>query len=346
MIGDGLLHLVADGGVGLDLPQRRARGIFGARGARGVDALAQDLLGVLLDAVGAIGRQPRIVLHQHAEVVEDAFLHVVGDVGIAGELGVAVGLQQRHVAGRGDALGALVVGDDVGLDDLALAQDFDIAAGDEDAEALVVADLVGDHPDGLAVSLLGPGRSRSARSGRGPWALAGAGESRGLELALQLRRRRIELAPQLFAGSGASPLEPSPERRAAQAGAHDRQQAAQNDVGQSAPLRRHDGTITPPVRTPNTLSVATRLVRAPRPALGRRPHRAPRKGRAKLSCCGQSSTFFMALAKFPRPAARPGEAGHGRKACKDFQPRSHSAAPPRGRSGPTGFRAFSPRGHP
>ena len=89
-----------------------------------------------------------------------AQLHVVGKHDLAGGLGEA------DIARCRNGVGALVVGDRVGEQNLAVLRDFDVSAGNRQREILVVLDLVGADGDrGVRILLL---RRASPRAGRRP----------------------------------------------------------------------------------------------------------------------------------------------------------------------------------
>src|SRR3546814_15993815 len=79
------------------------------------DVCSSDLdLAAVGGAPGAVGGQPRAVDQQRPQILDEAGLQLVVQLGVVGEDDLAGRLHQRDVAAGGDRVGLLVVGDRVG----------------------------------------------------------------------------------------------------------------------------------------------------------------------------------------------------------------------------------------
>ena len=98
------------------------------------------------DALGAGGGQPSILADQGAETIEDAVAHAIGEDEIVDEEDVALFVGQADMAGCGDLVVILIIGDAVGQQDAALVVDLDMADGRNGLFVAIVIDAVGPQP--------------------------------------------------------------------------------------------------------------------------------------------------------------------------------------------------------
>jgi hypothetical protein len=126
----------------LELPQRRGLRVVLAQLAGAVDHLG-ELAAPVGGHPAAGGGEPRAVGEQHAEAAHGAALEIAGELGVVGEHHLARRLEHGDVARRGDHVAALVVRQGVGAQHPLAAGELDRAGGGDDAEPVVVDDLVG-----------------------------------------------------------------------------------------------------------------------------------------------------------------------------------------------------------
>jgi hypothetical protein len=116
--------------------------VLGAGLARGVGAV-HERRRLAAAALGALGREMRMVGSVDAQRLHEAVAEVVGDVDVVGVEGGAGRIDQLDVAGRDQPPVALVVGDLLGLERVARIIDFDVADGGDLIAIVVVNELVG-----------------------------------------------------------------------------------------------------------------------------------------------------------------------------------------------------------
>ena len=148
---------------GLYLPQRRTGRILAAELARTEHARFQDRLVAAGADAGRCG-QAAAVGKQNPNVADESFAQIAGQLGEIREYDMAVGIEQRNIARGGDHVGSHVVGHAVRQHDLLVARQLDIARRDDDAQILVVGDLIGgdQHREAWIALLCRCGHRRKA----------------------------------------------------------------------------------------------------------------------------------------------------------------------------------------
>ncbi len=130
----------------LELPQGRRARVVLAEVARGVDAARQ--LGVIgVGAAHCIGREPRAVGEQHPHVLRKRLAHRIAQLHEIGKDDFAGRLREADIPRGGYGIGALIVGNRVGEQNLTVLGDFDVTAGDRQGQLFVVLDLIGAKQD-------------------------------------------------------------------------------------------------------------------------------------------------------------------------------------------------------
>ena len=88
-----------------------------------------------------------MIREQHAHILGEPLVHRIAQLHVVGKHDLAGGLGKADIARCRNGVGALVVGDRIGEQYLAVLRDFDVPAGNRQREILVVLDLVGADSD-------------------------------------------------------------------------------------------------------------------------------------------------------------------------------------------------------
>ena len=145
------------------LPGRRRARVVLAQVARRIDG-APQLGPVVVGQARGIAGQARTVGEQHPHILGKSVAHRVAQLEVIGKQDLAGRLRQADVSRSRDRVGALVVGDRIGEQHVAVLRHFDMPAGDRQPEIVVVLDLVGAQDDrGIPILLSNFGRCRAGR---------------------------------------------------------------------------------------------------------------------------------------------------------------------------------------
>ncbi len=125
LVGDRRGRLIVDDLGSADAPQRRNAVLA----LTGRERALRELGNVTLAALGTLGRNARVIAGDDRQRLHEAVAEIVGQRVAVGADDVAVDVLELDVARGGERVGALVVDDLVGRQDVVVIEDFDVAAG-------------------------------------------------------------------------------------------------------------------------------------------------------------------------------------------------------------------------